>query len=267
MLTEILKNSLGYSVTSEVTKDVTADRVSVSLYVKTPENEVLSVHTIPRTNVLRNKQAFAFLLDSTAFFNQDEVEEIQTKVRNLLNSVEKNTVNTVNSKIPIQDVYYDLSEFCLNNAINLDEIRSKAELQKESSRGIFRKGDYILVKPEKLQEYVIKNKCNEYSRLEILRWLKMQGLLDVGNGREYDKQVSIDNVKHRVYKIKICEHKTNDEEVETIELNLTEPEETQEELKVGPPKEVKFATDAVVMPFQTSVGNSNSVVTSPTELQ
>jgi hypothetical protein len=54
--------------------------VAVTIYVKTPLSEVLSVHTIPRTSVIRSKQAFAFLLDSTAFFNEDEVAKIRHNI-------------------------------------------------------------------------------------------------------------------------------------------------------------------------------------------
>lgn len=245
----ILKSDRGYSVSAEITKDVTADRVAVTIYVENPEGEVVSSHSISRTNILRNKQAFSYLLDSTALFKENEVKEIAAIAKDMLESVEQNDVATCNSKMPMADIYYWMCEYFMNTAIDTDKSCSIAEIQKTGS---FKKGDYILVRTDALGDFISKYKENGCSRLDILRWLKSNRKLEVGSGREYDKVVSIHNAKIRVYKIRICQTIPDAEDVEEIQVSIDEPEMRLDNLKLAEPRRVQFASDEIVLPTVAS---------------
>lgn len=222
----LIVNNAGYRIEANITKDASIDRVSVTLVIYTPDNTVLGTYKTPRTKVLRNRQTFAYLLDSTAMFSQEDVERVQTEVQNMLTDIDIKDVDTANSKVMPQEVYSNICMYFSDKAVDLDKEHSKDEVEEIIDAGVFQKGKYLLIKPEHMQDFLNKHRELGYSRIEILRWLKSQQKLEVGQGREYDKQISVLAHKIRVYKI-ICEMQEHNEEVEKIDVKLTENDEPE----------------------------------------
>lgn len=203
--TTIHTNKWGYSVNAVVLRDKNSKRVSVEIYVVTPDGSMSDIITIPKKNVYAKKNYLDFMYDMEGMFTHDDITRLRPVIQNLLQN--DNAMITVQDKATLDELHGAISTY----------IREEAEeLSDNADCDIFIKGAYGYMTTAKLEEFCKKHKLLGYKRLEILKRLKIMGALQNGKDRPYDTLVSIRGVKRHFYKIELAEQNQEVEQGEEV---------------------------------------------------
>ena len=81
--------------------------------------------------------------------------------------------------------------------------------------GMFIRGEYGYLETRLMDRMVLDNKELGYKRKDILKTLKIMGVLKTGANRPYDNMVAVNGEKKRVYIIELAkeDNDTVDEEI------------------------------------------------------
>lgn len=200
-------NSWDYKVYGVVMRDINSKRVSLDIYVVSPEGEMSDIITIPRKDIYaRKKSALDVLFDLEGQFEREDIDKMKNIVQDIMKS-DKN-VEMLQNRATLEEIHVAVSNYIRKNAEDLED-NPYAE--------IFIRDGFGYMVTTKMDEFIKINAELGYKRLEVLKRLKIMGALQTGKNRPYDILVSVKREKRHYYKIELAgipQEETSDEEVE-----------------------------------------------------
>ena len=203
--TVVYTHDFGHKVYAVLMGDRSSKRLSVDIFVEYGDGSLSDVVTIPRKDIF-GKKTFDFLKDMYGSFGEDEIASVKNGVAQIIK--DDTMAQTVQSKATMDEIHQSVSSYILENA---------EELEDNADAPVFIKGDYGYISFEKLEEFVKDNSLIGYKRLEILKRLKIMGVLKPGKERPYDTMVNIGGNRKRFYKVELAKVCTEEKEDEVIE--------------------------------------------------
>lgn len=201
MVNAIFTNKKGYKVYAVGVKDVASTRVSVECYVKSPKGEMSEIFSVRRRDLMNRKNSLDFFYDLDGGFKDEEVDSLSSIFRDL---VDKDGKMTIQSKASPTDIHHAVSEY----------IREEAENLKDNPKpSIFIRGKYGYMETCFMDQMVSANRDLGVKRKDVLKILKIMGVLITGKNRPYDNIVTVSGEKKRVYKIELAKGDKSDDAV------------------------------------------------------
>lgn len=202
MVNAIFTNKKGYKVYAVAMKDVASTRVSLECYVKSPEGEMSEIFSVRRRDLVTGKNPLDFFFDLDGGFENAEVDSLSSIFLELVDTGGKMTIQ---SKATPPEMYHEISAY----------IKEYVEKWKNNSMsGMFIRGEYGYLETKLMDRMVLDNKELGYKRKDMLKTLKIMGVLKTGTNRPYDNIVTVNGEKKRVYKIKLAKGDNGDNTVD-----------------------------------------------------
>lgn len=201
----IYTNSWEYQVWAVLMRDRNSTRVSVELYIVSPDGEMSDIVTITRKDIFTSKNCFSFFYDLLGDFTRDDIDKIKNTLISMIKDCSKSEV--VQDKATLCEIHKGITDYVIKNVEDLED---------NSTASIFIKDGYGYMKTECMDDFVKEYKYLGYKRLEILKRLKIMGALQNGNNRPYDVLVSINGEKYHFYKIKLAEVDNKEEKEDEV---------------------------------------------------
>lgn len=203
----IYKNAWEYEVYAVLMRDVASTRISTELYTVSPSGEMSDIMTVQKQDIITKKNPLDFFLNLDGDFGRDDIDVIKNVVFEMLRGDKRSVMQTIQIKSPLSGIHYSLSDYVRKNA---------EELTDNPEADIFIKDGYGYMRTECIDAFIKENSELGYKRIEILKRLKIMGVLKNGANRPYDIQVSIGGVKKRFYKIQLAEEKVTEEKADEV---------------------------------------------------
>ena len=203
MADAIFTNEKGYEVYAVAMKDIASTRVSVECYVKSPEGEMSEIFSVRRRDLVTGKNTLDFFLDLDGGFENAEVDSLSGIFRNMVDTDGKMTIQSMATP---PEMYHEISAY----------IKEYVKQWKNNPMsGMFLRGEYGYLETRLMDRMVLDNKELGYKRKDILKTLKIMGVLKTGANRPYDNMVAVNGEKKRVYIIELAkeDNDTVDEEI------------------------------------------------------
>ncbi len=188
----IYKNKNGYGVYAVYMRDAASSRISVEMYTVSPSGEMSDLITVPK-HVLVGKKSLDFFLDLDGDFCLDDIVAIKNEA---IKNLKDTKIETTQIKSPMARIHDTLSSDIRKNA---------KDLQDHPDADIFIKDGYGYLRTDCMDKFVREHPELGYKRVEILKRLKIMGVLVNSPNRPYDVLVSINNSKRRFYKILLAD--------------------------------------------------------------
>jgi len=195
-----------YKVYAAREREVSKQRLSVKVFVETPEGDLSEIVTVPRRAVYKRKNWCDFMLDMAGDFDEEDILVIQDEIRTVIEGKENEEIGQ--KRATFMEVYQALSDYLRNV---------------ESELVLKNKGDECAVKRGIFEAFIRENRELKYNVDELLEILKYRGYLVVGKNRPYDNQITVNGKKERCYIVKLAEEKAKAEE-EIFEETIYEME-------------------------------------------
>ena len=189
---------LGY-----VERDSVTLRLSAMVAVQIEDGRISKEVPIQRSKLQRSTQVLDWIKDYDEEFSDDDFEIIKRKVEALLLNAPKK-IDETSEQATTSEVLEKLTEYieiCSGEVITPD---GKMLIR----HAVFIRNGYGYIRTTKLSEFISENKDMGWSRLEILKLLKRNGLLQTGKDRTYDKKIKINGSCDNYYVIKLPQDKT-----------------------------------------------------------
>ena len=203
--TEVLRNAWDESVYAVVTRNKNNMRVSAEVYIKKADGKMSELYTVRKQDIRTKTNALDFLLDLEIDITKEDVLTIKNKINKLMK--EENDRVQIQSRATLEEIHMALSKY----------IRENPEEAKDNPEPLmFVSGEYGYISSNGLDKFIKENKEQGFKRLELLKHLKIAGILKPASSRPYDVLVSIKGKKNWYYKILLHE----EVEVEDIEMEV-----------------------------------------------
>lgn len=203
--TVVYAHDFGHKVYAVLMGDKSSKRLSVNIFIEYEDGSMSDIVTIPRKDSF-GKKAFDFLMDMYGGFGKEEVEKVKAAVANIIK--DDSLVQIVQSKATMLEIHQSVSKYIFKKAEDLAD-NPDAE--------IFIKGEYGYISYVLLEQFVKENPEIGYKRLEILKRLKIMGVLKPGKERPYDTMVNINGNRKRFYKVELAKVSVKEMVDEVIE--------------------------------------------------
>ena len=206
----IYENAWGYEVYMVLLQEKASTRISIELYTVSPEGKMSDTISIQRQDIMSKKNPLDFFFNLDGDFEQLDIDSIKYAIKQNL-GIDKKIDETIQNKYTMDELHQAFSDY----------IREEAEMLHDNSEAdIFIRDGYGYLKTDKIADFIKKHEELGYKKLDILKRLKIMGVLKNGANRPYDIQVSIGGVKKRFYKIQLAEAKVTEEKAdEVIEID------------------------------------------------
>ncbi len=202
----IYKNKNGYEVFVVYMRDAASSRISVEMYTVSPSGEMSDLITVPRRDLVGRK-SLDFFLDLDGDFCLDDIVAIKNEsVKNLQDA----KIETTQTKSPLDGIHYAFSNYIRKN---------EKELGKNPDADIFIRDGYGYLRTDCMDKFVREHPELGYKRVEILKRLKIMGVLENSPNRPYDVLISINNSKRRFYKILLADESRLEEKPDEVIVN------------------------------------------------
>ena len=216
MLGKCIGGTEDCKVFATMESDVNSKRVAVSLCLKYEDGSTTKPHIISRKDIIGKFNCLdKYLLDVKGNFGVDNINKIKETLNKMVTSVNSDDYTMGQDKATLEEIKERIYHFILDN---------------EAERNnVFMKDSYGCMETKVLDEFLKQNNDLKYNRVEILRWLKIRGFLEISNNRPYDYLESVKGKKMRVYKIDL----SDEIEIfgETVEESTVVEENTVSEMK------------------------------------
>lgn len=210
----IYENDFGYRVYAVSMMDKATTRLSLEVYIVSPEDEISDLITIQKKDILTRAKWADVFWGLEADLGRNDIDSIKLKIMDI---IKRNPKACFRSRETLEGLYKMFSLYIRENQGCMYQKNS------ESVTGIFIKGDYGYIDSHMLDEFVKEYKHVGYKRLEIIKRLKIMGALTETNGRN-DVLVSIGGKKRRYYKILLAKESQETDECEVYEIPVTKAE-------------------------------------------
>lgn len=201
----IYENEWEYKVCAVLLRDVASMRISVELYILSPKGEMSDIVSVRRSDFKSKKNPLDFVCNFEGGFTRDEIAIIRNRVKNLFQ--EYGNAETEQNGCSLREIHCMISEFIRQHAYELED-NPKTE--------IFVKDGFGYMRTDKMTGFLKENPEIGYKRVEILKRLKIMGVLKNGTGRAYDTMISVGNEKKRFYKIQLAEQEATEEKADEV---------------------------------------------------
>lgn len=216
---EIYKNKYGYKVYAVILREKDSMRVSIEVYIVNPQNKMSEMINFKRQDIMNKESVVDVLYDYEGDFDSEDIEIILDKLRAMLTV---KAFHDVQNKATQEELHIMFSQYIRNiereNAEKVETVGNEEE-NKEDDYSVFIKDGYGYMKTTLLEKFISNTKeITGYSkRLDILKLLKVMGVLKNAKNRPYDMLVSIGGEKVHYYKVALAEEQEEVED-EVIEL-------------------------------------------------
>lgn len=191
----IYTNAYDYKVYGVVTREKSSTRLSIELYVVSPDTEEMTeIFTLPKKDVIRKKNCFDFLIGLEGDFTRDDIDSIRNKVGNLLSG--GSDMVDIQSKATMRELHQAISDYIREN---------EEQLKDNPDADCFIKEGYGYMNTGKMKEFLEENKELNFKRVDVLRSLKIMGVLKPSKKRTYDVAVRVSDRPRWFYKIELAE--------------------------------------------------------------
>jgi hypothetical protein len=164
---EIYKNGKGYFILACYLSDQVTMRQEVGLFIETPDESISEVIRLKKSRIISSNTSLDFLLDMQGDFDKKDIDAIHA---HLLESLDKLPVVCDDRKVPFNEVYRELCNYA-------------REYQQEDLITI--QDGYCNIDSKKFRSIVAEMDFG-YNKLEIIRTMKIRGLLRINKNRSYD---------------------------------------------------------------------------------
>lgn len=226
--------------------DVNSKRVAVNLYLEYKDGSITEPYSIPRKDIVGKLNCLdKYFLDIKGNFSDENIIGMKTTLNTMVKSLDSNDYIAGQSRATLEEILERIHAFIMERSHDNDDKSDSESETKEDSKSVnkketgklFFKDNYGCIETSLMDEFVRKNKDLKYSRVEILRWLKIRGLLEISNGRPYDYLESVNGKKVRVYKVDLSDvmetFMETPEETTTSEITASEVMEESEVMEDG----------------------------------
>lgn len=198
-----------------VERDANSLRLSALVAVQIEDGRISQPVSVTRSKLLSSGiGALRWLNDYREYYSDEALEAISARLRKLLLEPEK--VIDTTDKATAEEVLERLLDF----SKKCEELLSTDGIE-FLTPNVFTRDDKIYIKTPQLTVFVKLNNELGWRRLEILKMLKRNNLLDTGTGRTYDKKIKVNGRSENFYVLKIdcsLELEDADEVVEIKEV-------------------------------------------------
>lgn len=210
---KVYENAWEYAVYVVFIRDISNKRVSMELYILSPEGEMSDLVTVKKSDFVTKKNCLDFLFCQEGGFTRDDIDSIKNSLSNLLKEENIALVDT-QDKATMKEIYSFLITHIKENA---------EELSDNPNAPIFIKDNCGYMETKLMNDFV-KTYRDElgFSRIEILKRLKIMGVLIPGKGRPYDVQVKIGGRQIKCYRIVMPEKAPTETACEVISVRREE---------------------------------------------
>lgn len=197
-----------------VERDAGSLMLSAMVAVQLSDGKISDPVAVRRQKLIScGARALEWLLDFEANLEQKELEVIKEKILALLQKPEM-ICETAN-RATQEEVLKKLVEF----------VKDRAKEKELISMGgvfiapeVFQRPGRIYVKTNRFGTFIDCNKDLGWGKLEVLKMLKRNDLLETGSGRVYDKKVKINGRGANYYAIRMENMPVDDMADETMEI-------------------------------------------------
>lgn len=220
----IYENDFEYKVYAVSLRDNATTRISLEIYIVSPEGALSDLITIQKKDVYTKKNWANVFWGLEADFGRDDIDSIKHKI---MKHIKKSPDTCFQSKETPEGLHQLISSYIRENE------NCSYQKNDETETGILIKDGYGYMDSHMLDEFVKENKHAGYKRLEIIKCLKIMGALVNSNNRN-DVLVSIKGEKRRFYKILLAEEPANTEAYE--KFNIPDPKAEEKETEAAESK-------------------------------
>lgn len=228
MAKKILMRKGNQKLIGVVITEGSKQRIAVMLYQESKNGEISVPSIIQRSELLKKSKALQDLLNLSICLTEEELDTVIERAIQLLESADQvdEAENMDNRSTPSQ-LYRAICE-------HGKEVVSDLIIDKESEEPrwqIWLDRDYLNIRTSDFADFIKEvPEADEYKKTDILRSLKLLGVLDADTGRAYDKKVSKGNKKINCYRIQMPASKLKKTIVE--ETEAVEPAEETKSVEV-----------------------------------
>jgi len=204
-----------HKIVAYVERDAGSLRLSAMVAVQLPDGKVSEPVAVQRQKLIsRGIRTLEWLLDCEPNLEQEDLETVKEHILDMLEKPE--IICETAGRATQDEVLRKLGEF----------VKEKAKEKELISIGgvfiapeTFSRDDKIYIKTNVFATFIEQNKDLGWSKMEVLKMLKRNDLLETGSGRIYDKKVRINSKSTKnYYVIKMESMQLDDTADETIEI-------------------------------------------------
>lgn len=231
MTKKILMRKGNQKLIGVVITEGSKQRIAVMLYQESKNGEISVPSIIQRSELLKKSKALQDLLNLSICLTEEELDEVIEKAKVLLETADQTEdVENMDDRSTPSQLYRAICE-------HGKEVTSELILDKEDEEPrwqIWLDGNYVNIRTSDFDDFIKEIPESEgYKRTDILRSLKLLGVLDTDIGRAYDKKVSKNNHKVNCYRIALPATKSKKAVVEETKAVEVVAEATPAEQKEG----------------------------------
>lgn len=204
----IHESDFEYKVYAVSMRDNATTRISLEIYIVSPEGSVSDLITIQKKDVYTRKNWADVFWGLEAGFGRDDIDRIKQEIMAIL---AKGHDTCFQGRETLEGLHRTISSYIRQYA--------GCTYQKDGNAvtGILVRGGYGYMDSFMLDAFVREHKDVGYKRLEIIKRLKIMGALE-SSGSRNDMLVSIGGVKRRFYKILLAAEQAETEECEVFDI-------------------------------------------------
>lgn len=267
MTKKILMKKGDQKLMAQVVNESSKQRVGVMLYQVNKAGEVSIPTTVQRADLLKKSKTLQDLLNLSIRLSEDELDKVIEKAINLLESADKvDEAENIDSQATPSQLYRAICEY--GKEVVSNPIIPQTE--NEPKQMIWIDGNYLNVRTSDFNDF-IKGvpEADEYKKTDILRSLKLLGVLDTDSGRAYDKKISTDGQKINCYRIQMSETKAKKAKVEkaqAVEEIIAETDAKAESIlqETNQPKPSSSEKEKLQKAMQEIIADENKIEIVPT---
>lgn len=267
MTKKILMKKGDQKLMAQVVNESSKQRVGVMLYQVNKAGEVSIPTTVQRADLLKKSKTLQDLLNLSICLTEEELDAVIEKATAMLESPDQvGEAENVDSQATPSQLYRAICEY--GKEVVSNPIIPQTE--NEPKRMIWIDGNYLNVRTSDFNDF-IKGvpEADEYKKTDILRSLKLLGVLDTDSGRAYDKKISTDGQKINCYRIQMPATKAKKAKVEkaqAVEEIIAETDAKAEYIlqETNQPKPSSSEKEKLQKAMQEIIADENKIEIVPT---
>lgn len=206
MSKNVLIRKNGNKLIGKVVKNGAMQRVSVMVYQINKAGEISVPSTFQRSELLKRSKPLQDLLNLSICLTEEELNEVIEKAIAMLAEPDKVAeAENIDEKSTPRQLYEAICDY----GKQLTSNPIIPETEEEPKQMIWLDKDFLNIRTSDFSDFLKEiPEADEYKKTEVLKCLKLLGVLETDAGRAYDKKVSKDNCKFNCYRIQMPATKT-----------------------------------------------------------
>lgn len=195
----ILFEKKQHKILGRVERDKATLRLSALVAVQIPDGRVSDEVVIQKSKIMNHGTgALDWLKGYAATFCDEDLKIIKREIESLLTKLPEDILET-SDKVTKDEVFEKLQEFLKNRINELIKTEGGTFIVPDC----FTKENKVYVRTTSFSSFISENREMGWSRIEVLKMLKRNGILENGKGRTYDKKVKVNGIPTNYYVIRI----------------------------------------------------------------